>query len=253
MDQVGVLINKGTKVLTRVLNLYEEKSRSGQSLAPQELVDVFEEITLTDVQKAMELLQAFKPKSMPKERQGFLLPGQTASQTAKSLMLAFLETNQPVEQLPTADHLLNTLNVTDETLKRAFRTEYARTLPLLKSAQTKKWKVNHQMIFWSRMGQVLFYGLTALALLIVMRWIYEVIRDTVYDIRDSMANALKTFGKLIEAPSRAKNFIIGFFSRRRRLAVSPKSRTPEVRIRLRRSTPKTTRPSPTTWPDTDDL
>lgn len=208
------LISKGINVLTNIIKLYESKSRNNEKITPDDFLQTFKGVTIDDLKWATQLLQNTSPRkgrnsnsisnvlnerpkfsSIPSH--GATIEDQTPVETAKNLLSAIqLTALSNSKTFPSADKLIETLQIKDDHLKQKFRKEYEQTVPLIKKTIDKH-PVDTELIFWAKMGKVLFYSGVVVAVLILIIKVYELFVDFTDFIRKKISKLLQGLTNVI--------------------------------------------------------
>lgn len=234
MSQIEItkqLISKGVDLLGKVMKLYDTHEKTHTKITAQEFIQTFEGIKVEDLKYALNLLNNVKRQSTPFKQPTIqnitsILNEQPTShhthinndsntQNAKHLMQAILLTTTS-ETFPSVDKLINTLNIKDTKVKEDFIKEYNKVLPVIKPT-LKENPVDSNLYFWSRIGQIAFYGGVVVVILIILRKIYEFFIDLTDAIRNKISHILLAITKVLK-PERSRYIfsLFKFFKKRKK-------------------------------------
>ena len=195
LTKLNYLIPKGIDILTNLLDLYKQK----QSVKSEDVIKALGQIKRQDLEWAVQLLQQVNGKKTSKTNSALSLlmsppKGMTEiphnisdAQMAQNLFKAILITAS-ADQYPSADELLNTLQIQDPKVRKNFEKEYEKTMKATKKT-AKTNPVDANLYRWGKFGQFFFYGSIVVVILIILRKLYE---GFIY-VTDQIRRQLATF------------------------------------------------------------
>ena len=201
IERIQKITRKSVDILTTALKVFNESYKKSP-ISPQDFIHIFKDITPSDINWAVKFLKkSYRNEKKKKTTQQILneksltvgsgntLPEQTVFDTSIYLFHAFLKTSYK-QKYPTADELLNYLQIKDEKLMKKFHLEYN---DVVKHTETlyKKDPYYANLIRWSIFGKIFFYGGIVVIILIILRKIYEYIIIVSDNVRVRLRNMLK--------------------------------------------------------------
>lgn len=199
------VIPKFINTFQNLLGLYEQKSR-GATIGPTDFIAAFQGISKNDIEQAVKVFQAanntrktFKELAITQpssslQKELVTLPDQTKLQTASHVMEALVKTATQ-EKYPSADELLNTLQIKDKETKKQFYKVYEKAIKDTQNVY-KKNPIDANLYRWAKFGQFFFYGGTVLLILIILWKIYEGIIYVTRAFRRTLADFIAPKGKM---------------------------------------------------------
>jgi len=215
--KVQELVPKALTILSNLLQLYQKaKSAEGgggggsRNIPPQEFIQAFRGISKNDIDWSIKLLKSInggkhnnhhhhttsqiinqKPIVATLSQTQELHPGDI--NTAKNVLKAIAKTTTTADQYPSADELLNTLEIKDPKTRQAFEAYYKTTIKQTKRTY-KANPVDGNLFRWAKFGQFFFYGGIVIFILVVLRKMYEIFLDVTDAIRNAIADFIKPTG-----------------------------------------------------------